>query len=479
MDPASMINICALCFLSTLPNALEDEIAMKYDLGKTLADAIDFVQARTNRSRERELVERLAKGRRTALGMNALTTNTAPAEANFQDCPDIVNQLINALNAAKKSGPKDRGRSTTRQGSTPTRSPGQSRSPSPAGNRKRPDPKSGTCWWCQKPGHTKQNCDAYKKHCADNNIDPKGYSGGRTRVSAVKSQNSAAASAKSGDSDTESDHSAESGERGVSMFACVPQASGWTKVKQGPAATIVASPPKKTAPGVRNAFRALQNLDEEEDDEAAMMSHLSSISHKMSVSSKKKSQKQRRRDKLIQRSLPAGMTTNYEHAVKVMANLQKEQPLGENDDEEWALVDSGSGVHGNNPNRHLKGIPVTKTERRLNCTTADGSPMLGTGGVQRTTFTTDEGDDCEVEFDELPVAFPILSVKLLASKSHSVLFDDDFDGGGCITHKINGRKSRIVEREGVYFIRMKKIRPTKPKPEPRTKKLFVRPGQIS
>ena len=224
---------------------------------------------------------------------------------------------------------------------------------------------------------------------------------------------------------------------------------------------------------VRNAFSALKDLDDHEsDDEEAMVAHLDSIAHSVKIASRKRSQKQVRKEKLAEK-IPAGMSTSYTHAVKVMANLRAELPT-DNSDEEWALVDSGSGVHGNNPQRHLKSVPVTKTNRKLNCTTADGSPMLGTGGVQSVTFETDEGTECEVEFDELPVAFPILSVKLLAKKGHNVTFDDDL-GGGCITHKATGRKTQIIEREGVYFIRMKKIRPTSTKPN----KHFGRPGQIS
>ena len=76
-------------FLSTLPSNLEDEIAMKYDLGPTLADAIEFVQARTNRSRERELVERLAKDRRAGITVNAVTNAQAAKPVQHDDCPDL------------------------------------------------------------------------------------------------------------------------------------------------------------------------------------------------------------------------------------------------------------------------------------------------------------------------------------------------------------------------------------------------------
>ena len=83
-------NHLRIMFLSTLPSALEDEIAMKHDLGKTLADAVEYVEARTNRSRERELIERLAKSRKAGLGINAITTNQSPTSApDLSQYPDL------------------------------------------------------------------------------------------------------------------------------------------------------------------------------------------------------------------------------------------------------------------------------------------------------------------------------------------------------------------------------------------------------
>ena len=105
-----------IMFLSTLPQSLEDEFCLKHDLGTRLADAVDYVQMRTNRSREREMVDRLAKSRKATLGVSALTQHQVeqPQELNEILAPDIVNQLINAIQTGKrKSGersrPTDRG----------------------------------------------------------------------------------------------------------------------------------------------------------------------------------------------------------------------------------------------------------------------------------------------------------------------------------------------------------------------------------
>ena len=76
--------------------------------------------------------------------------------------------------------------------------------------------------------------------------------------------------------------------------------------------------------------------------------------------------------------------------------------------------------------------------------------MTGSGGVQSVAFETDEGHSCSVDFDELPVAMPILAVKLPTEKGHDVVFSKA-RGGGCITHKDSGQKTQIIEKDGVHF----------------------------
>ena len=248
------------------------------------------------------------------------------------------------------------------------------------------------------------------------------------------------------DSDTESDTSSvNSGSEGgprVNMFACLAN----TQRHESPVA-------------VKNSFGVFKNVDDDDgDDEEAVLAHLGSFAHFVEIKNKNKSQKQRRKERANLR-LPAGMSTDYQHAVRVMANLKTTRPIGE--DEEYALVDSGSAIHGNNASKNFKHVPVIPSNEKLNCTTADGSPMAGSGGYQTVVFETDEGHTCTVDFDDLPVAMPIPAVKMLTKKGHHVELDDDM-GGGCITHKQTGQKTKIIEMDGVYVLRMKKIRPGEP-----------------
>ena len=228
------------------------------------------------------------------------------------------------------------------------------------------------------------------------------------------------------------------------------------------ALSLSTSPGRASTPTLRNSFNPLQNFDDDDDDEEAVVAHLQTIAHSVKVGSKKKSQKQRRAEKAGLRHLPIGMTTDYKHAIKVMANLKAVFPINEND-EESAIVDSGSGVHGSNPKKHFKSVAITPSNKKLTCTTADGSEMVGTGGIQRVSFDTIEGHECTVEFDELPVAMPILSVKLLAKRGHHVEFDDEL-GGGRITNKATGHVMQVIEKDGVYFLKIKRVRPMKPEP---------------
>ena len=86
-------------------------------------------------------------------------------------------------------------------------------------------------------------------------------------------------------------------------------------------------------------------------------------------------------------------------------------------------------------------------------------------------FNTDEGNECGITFDDLPVSMPIIAVKMLSRKGHRTIFDDE-DGGGIIIHKATKQKTQLIERDGVYFLRMVN-------PRPKREAGFARHGQSS
>ena len=63
-----------------------------------------------------------------------------------------------------------------------------------------------------------------------------------------------------------------------------------------------------------------------------------------------------------------------------------------------------------------------------------------------------DGHDVPVTFSDLPVSCPILSVRRIVKRGNRVVFDDD---GSYILEKATGRRIEFVERERVYFVRMK------------------------
>ena len=63
-----------------------------------------------------------------------------------------------------------------------------------------------------------------------------------------------------------------------------------------------------------------------------------------------------------------------------------------------------------------------------------------------------EGHKVPITFSDLPVQCPILSVRKIVRRGNKVVFNLD---GGYIKHKATGNKMYFVEREGVYFIKMK------------------------
>ena len=71
-------------------------------------------------------------------------------------------------------------------------------------------------------------------------------------------------------------------------------------------------------------------------------------------------------------------------------------------------------------------------------------------------LTTDEGHKCSITFKNCDVSMPIFSVLESAKKNHRIVLEED---GGFIEHLATGQITRIIERDGVYFLKMIISRP--------------------
>ena len=84
-----------------------------------------------------------------------------------------------------------------------------------------------------------------------------------------------------------------------------------------------------------------------------------------------------------------------------------------------------------------------------------------------------DGQPMTVKLSELPVQMPILSVRKIVKKGNKVMFQAQ---GGRIVNKNTGRKLNLVDRDGVYFVRMKLPGSAAQNVEP-NKSGFSRPGR--
>ena len=72
-------------------------------------------------------------------------------------------------------------------------------------------------------------------------------------------------------------------------------------------------------------------------------------------------------------------------------------------------------------------------------------------GSARVDFSAD-GEDVFVVFNYMEVKVPILSDRQLVKDRNRVAFEDD---GGYIHNRSAGKRLRLVEYQGVYYMKMK------------------------
>ena len=120
--------------------------------------------------------------------------------------------------------------------------------------------------------------------------------------------------------------------------------------------------------------------------------------------------------------------------------------------EHWVLMDSGAGVAGINVKKHCPHLlgKLRDASKRKRCILADGGELL-VDKVLETDVELD-GYNVHVKFSDLPVQCPILSVRRIVKQGNVVVFQEQ---GGYILHKKSGRRINFIEREGVYFVKMK------------------------
>ena len=125
----------------------------------------------------------------------------------------------------------------------------------------------------------------------------------------------------------------------------------------------------------------------------------------------------------------------------------------EDENVEWAIVDSGASIHGADAKKHFKGFRVTPSKHDgLECTAANGGDMT-VRGEQIVHYKVEEGHQCVTSFLNAGCELPIISVRKLTRDGNVVVFDPR-DYGGYIKHLKTGKMTHFVEKDGVYFLKM-------------------------
>ena len=118
------------------------------------------------------------------------------------------------------------------------------------------------------------------------------------------------------------------------------------------------------------------------------------------------------------------------------------------------MINSG-GCHAAHARKHFPKHPRRQSKKVRKCVLADGSPMESSEVVE--VLAKIDGENHTIEFDDLPVECPIISVRKIVRKGNRVVFQEN---GGYIMNKTSQKKLHFVEKQGVYFIKLDVAPPT-------------------
>ena len=143
------------------------------------------------------------------------------------------------------------------------------------------------------------------------------------------------------------------------------------------------------------------------------------------------------------------------------------------------MMDSGAGCNGGRCKKlfkHYKVHPHDDEHPELNCVSACGTKLEHNGYCN--LHVEIGGEEHILPMDDLNVDVPILSVRKIVRNGNYVKCRL---GGGYIFNKKTGKKLYFVERQGVYFVKVKMLEPmpgdgTSSKHEDASSSVFSRRG---
>lgn len=117
--------------------------------------------------------------------------------------------------------------------------------------------------------------------------------------------------------------------------------------------------------------------------------------------------------------------------------------------EKWCMMDSGAGCHAADAKKEFPLHKRRKGKQVRKCVLANGDPMESDEVVDVRAGI--QGETHEIEFDNLPVECPIISVRKIVRKGNKVVFQER---GGYIHNLKTNKRLHFVEKNGVYFIKI-------------------------
>ena len=428
-----------LMFHEVLPEHVSKEIRLQKDL-ITISQQVNWVTAELSRFNDTRLskwnMQRLTQQLKGS--SSKLPTSVQPVMSEQQmesggaesapspPVPDMstmqanIERMIAA--AMERGGGRDRGRGGQRTASG-------SRTNSPANRRSNiPSPKFAGCWCCGKSGHSRRDCNVFKKIRADNGGQiPKDYKGAY-----------------------EKHMEAQKASKQVAAIGVAAQSEDHDETYVWPVITSKGIiPPRPIATSIQNKYQSLGDGDGDSDDqdESDVLAALAQISSNVSYA----------KPKPKPNSQSKGMTMAKISAIaKQVSSGAIRLPdlnLDNNDEYEccWALVDSGAGVNVAKDDQFVDGVDVEAPPVILS--TADGA-LLPNSGAMKVTTRSKEGITVERTFYKAPVAMPILAVAELTKEGVMGSTTGFRQRDGFIENNADHKRQHFVKRKGVYFMKL-------------------------
>ena len=496
--------------LEIIPTNLEEEIVNNQIEITTYREIVDFCKRRTMRARAMAQA-RIASSQGPRRKVHAVTPQTEPENSSMQTSPSQINEMVIAAVKAATAGQK-----SSSNGPTGARTPPRGRSTSPAGGKDRPPPfryPDDECMECGSKAHRRAECPIFKKVMEGNNGKwPKGHkgkfekardahrkkygnrSGSRDRRSQSPRSHTKAVTHEAGNLSDSSESSFEGTNRiaGVmtNVFAVKPNfCDGFVKAKKTfRAPKGCACHPTEFAEA--NLFNSLSDEDpphalidssdtEPEPATDPMNTWARRIKSKMQAKQLPKTEREyactTERDlDLLMKAEPM-LIAALPKTTKALNKLAKKRPSDDElgPDEYFMMMDSGSGSNGAKCKNLFPKYKVhghSKDRPQQNCITACGTPLEHRGHCNLNVEIG--GEDHILPMDDLDVDVPILSVRRIVRRGNLVKFRR---GGGYIQNARTGRKLPFIERQGVYFIKVKVKNPSPA--DSIDESVFSRPGR--